>query len=87
MPSSTEGNGVRLVAGLLNTDAMNFVDCPECYQEAGKNCIARGGKRKAIPHDGRIHDFHERYPQFKHLYRGGLPDQVAVRKANEALHR
>jgi hypothetical protein len=27
------------VSGMLNTDAMNFVECPKCHQPAGKLCI------------------------------------------------
>lgn len=74
---------VTTVSGMLNVDAMNFVGCSECGQEAGKSCRTRKNQRMIVPHDERVAAFREQFPQFAHLYRGGQMDAVAVRKANE----
>ncbi len=42
------------VSGMLNTDAMNFVECPKCNQPAGKLCTDHRGKKLSIQHPERV---------------------------------
>lgn len=44
----------KLVSGFLNTDVMNFVDCPECSQAAGTCCTSYKGKKQIAPHKRRV---------------------------------
>lgn len=58
---------MRLVSGLFNTDAMNFVDCPTCSQPAGVCCVNHRGKKLSQAH-----------PERADAYRGKFKDRASL---------
>lgn len=60
---------------MLNTDAMNFVDCPKCHQPAGRLCTDHRGKKLSTMHPERVADYSRKFADRANLYKDG-PDRV-----------
>ena len=75
------------VSGILNTDAMNFVECPKCHQPAGKLCTGHRGKKLSTQHSERVAEYQSKFKDRASLYKDE-PDQVErVREYNRKLSR
>jgi hypothetical protein len=72
------------VSGMLNTDAMNFVECPNCHQPAGKVCIDRG-KRLSTVHPERVAEYRSKFKDRAALYKDGKDTVEKVREYNRKL--
>jgi hypothetical protein len=59
------------VTGFLNSDAMNFVDCPECHASARTCCVTDRGKRLGTQHKARIGAYLQKFPDRLELYKEG----------------
>jgi hypothetical protein len=59
---------MTVVSGMLNTDAMNFVECPKCCQPAGSVCRDNRTKRLPVQHPERIAAYLKQFPKRKKLY-------------------
>jgi hypothetical protein len=58
----------KLVSGFLSTDVMNFVDCPECSQDAGRCSVTHKNKKLSTPRKMRIATYFETFPDRSELY-------------------
>jgi hypothetical protein len=64
LPSMT-----TLVIGLIKTDIMSFVECPECSQPAGSCCTSHKGKKQGTPHKSSAEHYAKEFPERVALYR------------------
>jgi hypothetical protein len=76
---------MRLVSGLFNTDAMNFVDCPKCMQPAGTCCVNHRGKKLPQVHPERADAYRVKFKDRARLYAGKSPDLSQVHAYNAKL--
>jgi hypothetical protein len=60
---------------MLNTDSMNFVDCPKCHQPAVNLCTYHRGKKLSITQPERVADYSRKFADRVGLYKDG-PDRV-----------
>ena len=75
------------VSGMLNTDAMNFVECPNCHPPAGKLCTDHRGKKLSIQHAERVAEYQSKFKDRAALYKDGKEQVEKVREYNRKLSK
>jgi hypothetical protein len=75
------------VSGMLNTDAMNFVECPKCHQPAGKLCTDHRGKKLSAQHPERVAAYQGKFKDRAALYQDGKDRVEKVREYNRKLSK
>jgi hypothetical protein len=75
------------VSGMLNTDAMNWVECPKCHQPAGKVCHDHRGKKLSIVHPERAKEYQGKFKDRAGLYKNGGIQVEKVRAFNMKLSK
>jgi hypothetical protein len=74
-----------LVTGLLNTDVMNFIECPECSQPAGICCMTYKGKKQSTPHRPRSEAYLKKFSDRAALYKDGPDRAQKIHLCNQKL--
>jgi hypothetical protein len=75
------------VSGMLNTDAMNFVECPKCHQPAGKLCMDHRGKKLSTQHPERVAEYQSKFKDRAALYKDGKDTVEKIREYNRKLSK
>ena len=75
------------VSGMLNTDSMNFVECPKCHQPAGKLCTDHRGKKLSTMHPERVEEYRSKYKDRAGLYKVGSDQLEKIREYNRKLSK
>jgi len=70
---------------MLNTDAMNWAECPKCHQPAGKVCIDHRGKRLSTVHGERSEEYRTKFKDRAVLYKEGPDRMEKIRAYNVKL--
>jgi hypothetical protein len=60
------------VSGMLNTDAMNFIECLKCHRPAGKVCHDHRGKKLSIVRPERAKEYQGKFKDRADLYKDAL---------------
>ena len=74
-----------LVSGLINTDIMNFIDCPECSQAAGTCCTSYKGKKQSTPHKSRAAAYAAKFSDRTTLYKDSPDRRELILRYNQKL--
>ena len=75
------------VSGMLNTDSMNFVECPKCHQPAGRLCTGPRGKRLSTMHPERVAEYQVKFKDRAALYKDGKDAVEKIREYNRKLSK
>jgi hypothetical protein len=73
------------VSGMLNTDAMNFIECPKCHQPPGKVCTDHRGKKLSTMHGERAEEYRTKFKDRAALYKDWADRMDKVRAYNAKL--
>jgi hypothetical protein len=73
------------VSGMINTDAMNWVECPKCQQPAGKLCVDHRGRELSLVHPDRAEEYRSKFKDRAVLYKDGPDRMTKVLEYNRKL--
>ena len=72
---------------MLNTDAMNWAECPKCHQPAGKLCMDHRGKKLPTQHPERVAEYRSKLKDRAGLYKDGAVQVEKVREYNRKISK